>query len=378
MGKRKLQKGVRSRELAILFFSAIGIMLLLYFAHIRKAGDVEGYPKDIDFETIGELSKGDKVYSRGLEIGYVSMIQVSPEDPEKIRVTVSLDDIYMFREDYSIELRTFGSISGATIHIHLGNPTKKVVNPKLLVAEKSRNLEEIAIKIQENLVSISDNFSDFSENLDDKNNSLNKLSHKEGGFLQEAEKNMKEFENSKEELGNILSEYKEMKEKAEESFKSIGNLEEEFEATETSIKSTRDNLKALFNEFDQGEGDLAKFYSDDKLTDLIKEVGDNFDIFSSSYKRKDSSLYLLFNDEEMTNNFDQGGVYHDEMTIHFEKISHAFDNAEGSLGLWAKDGVFYEDMQRAFDNIDDTINDAQQQLPTRILGSYIFNSLQGD
>ena len=373
--KRQVKGIVILKEFTIFIFIASALMFLVLFTIKINSGEKSDIVKFVDFNDVGSLEKGDRVYLNGMEMGVVKEINVSPDNPQKIRVKFFLTNDLEFYEDHEVRVQTLSAMGFSSLAISQGDHTKKVYPGDVLRGTDSIDLFEKVAGIKSGAKEIQEHFNLIQSKFANENNSLNKITDKENGILNQVAKSKEKLDANSDKIDNLKKSFEELKDDFEKELDFFESVQDDLSASRKSIDETGETVKALLEKFKEGNNDISKLMTDKSLQNNFNDIKGNFESFAKSYENKDSSLYKMMNDEALIDKFKSAQNIYNTTSETFSEIEDKIKNGNGTLALWLKDREIANDIKRTIGEMRDSIFQFQLYTPVQTLDSFVFDAL---
>ncbi len=349
-GKRKVSGRQLSTELIVGVVFVAAMVLLAYFTIILSRDLITGetVTREIDFPYIEAIAKGDKVLLRGLQVGKVSLVRLSPEDSRKVRVAIMLDKdrcpAYDFHEDYKVEIRSSSALGGHHVYMELGSRDKPVVAAdKVLEGRSPPDIFGVVQQLGDSLGGVIDDVKVFTSTLRNKESTLYRLT-------------------SEDDLYND----------ARDLFKSLKDADEMI----ASIKKTSDNLNGAITDAREGKGTIGKLLTDDSLHKELKETIAEIKKAVANLSNKKSTIgKLLGDDGELYTSLKGAFDKLDKTMTEAHEVVAKINRGEGTLGKLVNDDSLFREAKQAIKDVQGAIDDFREQAPILTFSSFIFGAL---
>ncbi len=380
--KRKIGKQQLTTEFVVgLMF--IAAMLVLGFFTIVLTKDSALFKNKfaeltIEFAEVGGIAKGDKVLLRGVQIGKVKNVGVSPTDLHRIILTAQIDPIYSkFGEGYIAEIRSSSALGGRHVYLEQGDLSKPQSLP--LAGRPPVDPFYEAGRLAQDLRKTAADINEFVGKLNQKGSTLDKLTSS-SDLYDEALASLKKVGDAgesvaamKKDLGGVVDNFN----KAGISLTKAGTdvsaaakvLTEKVGPASESFKAAADNVNGLIADARKGKGTLGKLLTDEELANDLKSAVGEIKTALAGITGEKSSIGKLLRDE--------GALYDSIKTTvddAGEVMAHIKDG-KGTVGKLVMDETLYKDLKQTVRDVQGAINDFREQAPILTFGSFIFGSL---
>ena len=298
---RKSQQQYFTEAIVGLFMIAV-ILLLGYFTIVISGVDVlKGKSRvemKIAFTEVGGLKDHDNVMYRGTKVGVVESVEVTPSN---LVVHANVDRGIILREGYAITVRNLSMLGGNILHIDEGNgaqlpledyvysgtkPTDWMEDMKLVASNMRKFTEMQELKsIVTNIEATVAKFKIVADRIERGEGTVGRLLSSDEALYNELKGTVTEAKDAFANVKNVTGKLDESNaiedlkagiaafRKAAESFDPKG-----FDLSDTKAKANTllDNLNAVAQKLNHGEGTLGKFANDpefyNEINGLIKDM----------------------------------------------------------------------------------------------------------
>lgn len=281
-------------EMIVGAFAFMVLMLLATFTIILSSQNIfKDYTEfDVQFEDVMGLSAGDSVEVRGLNVGKVTELRLTPNG---VLVGVSLESDTVLYDDYQIKIEAGSVLGGKLLSVNPGTSTLPELDlstvldgeiPVDLMGEASAAVQSVR------------------ESLD------------QGGILKNLEETMKEV--------RIISE------KLSKGEGTIGKLLMD-DTVYNDLTSISANLKQVSDEIANGEGTLAKLISDDSVYENFQAISTDLREVSGRLAKGEGTLGKLTTDDAL----------YDEVRILITEVRATLDDFRETAPITTFSSVFF-------------------------------------
>jgi len=261
MKKEKVKQTVTEITVGLFVFAILGALIM--FTIILSYDNIftKSYALVVDFGNVTGLTRGDKVYVQGVDVGRVKGMAISEKG---VRVDLTMKYKVNLHEDYVIQVKPSTILGGKYIDIYEGTRDLPLVDitqpvqgtsPVDFMAEASEAVKAVRASLEE------------------------------GGVLKNLETSM---ENIKTITANI-----------ESGQGTIGKLIND-DAVYNDLKEITDNLKLVTDRLEKGEGTLGKLLSSDEtIYNDLKETLNSFNSAMVKVRDGEGTLGKLVHDESL-------------------------------------------------------------------------------
>lgn len=324
---------ILSVEVIVGFF-IFGILLALATLTIVLSKErlfVQTYPLSVQFEEVHGLRDGDRVLTRGVQVGRVSSLQVSGDG---VMVHLSLERNLKMKEDYSIEIVASSVLGGQHVSVFPGKkdstplPEGTPLHGKPMV-DLVKEASQAAAAIRTALV--------------------------DDGILGNLKATM-------EQVNKITA-------RLEKGEGAIGKLLTEDVVYEDIEKITK-NLRDVTTRLNEGQGTLAKLLSDDATVyNDLKDITTNLKEVSERLSSGKGTLGKLLSEDD---------TFYDDLSksaAAIRDVSETISKGEGTIGKLAKDEELYNEARLLMQELRGAVDDFRESAPIVTFSSVFFGAL---
>ncbi|MBM3304630.1 MAG: MCE family protein [Candidatus Aminicenantes bacterium] len=296
--EQKVRLGVFLVLATIVFLAAAGFFIV---PMLREAGDL--YTIDFYDTSVHGLVIGSPAKYRGVEIGKVVRVEVSPENFDSVRVTIKVQKGMPIKTDMTAVLAYVGLTGQKYVEISGGTPEAESLRPHAEIP-MGRGLGEKAEDIVTNLEVAAKRINELlaPENLE---NIRNMLANAEKGSASLASV----LEARRESLSNALA--------------SFERTSVEMARVAETLGPVSEDLGHLVRNFDSGTqaalGNISQRFSSEELGAVIQDVGSFLDTASVSLKKVES--VLLGQQAELNRTFSALSIAVENLALFSREIS---------------------------------------------------------
>jgi len=261
MNKEKVKQTATELTVGIVVFGILGALIMFTIVLSYDNMFTRNYGLLVDFENVTGLTRGDKVYVQGVDVGRVKELSIT-DDGVMVELTMKYE--VNLHEDYVIQVKPSTILGGKYIDIYEGSRDLPLINrsapilgtsPVDFIAEASEVVKSIRASLEE------------------------------GGVLKNFEATMENFKTI---TANI-----------ESGKGTIGMLIND-DTVYNDLKEITDNLKLVSDRLEKGEGTLGKLLSSDEtIYNDLKETLSSFNIAMVKVRDGQGTLGRLVHDETL-------------------------------------------------------------------------------
>ncbi|MBP7830429.1 MAG: MCE family protein [Kiritimatiellae bacterium] len=266
MKRSRLQE--TSIEVTVGAFMFMVLLALGFFTIVLSRENLfaKRYELDVVFKHVLGLRQGDNVFVRGVDVGKVKALHITPEG---VHVLASLEQPVTLREDYKIEILPSSVLGGRYLGVHEGSEDNPLlpegtvirgVTPVDLLDEATRTVQLIKKGVEEgriieNISAAADGVRKLMARLEEGEGTLGKLLTDETLYanLKDISENLKQItarvNDGKGTVGRLLSE--------------DDTLYQDLSAAVAAVKDVTVSIA-------EGDGTLGKLTRDDELYEQAK------------------------------------------------------------------------------------------------------------
>ncbi|HOW98863.1 MAG TPA: MlaD family protein [Kiritimatiellia bacterium] len=266
MKRSRLQE--TSIEVTVGAFMFMVLLALGFFTIVLSRENLfsRRYELDVVFQHVLGLRQGDNVFVRGVDIGKVKALHITPEG---VHVLASLEQPVTLREDYKIEILPSSVLGGRYLGVFEGSEDRPLlpegsevrgVTPVDLLDEATRTVQLIKKgveegKIIENISAAADGVRKLMARLEEGEGTLGKLLTDETLY-----KN----------LQDISANLKDITARVNEGKGTVGRLLSEDDTLYRDLSDAVAAVKDVTTSISEGDGTLGKLTRDDELYEQAK------------------------------------------------------------------------------------------------------------
>jgi phospholipid/cholesterol/gamma-HCH transport system substrate-binding protein len=266
MKRSRLQE--TSIEVTVGAFMFMVLLALGFFTIVLSRENLfaRRYEMDVVFPHVRGLRQGDNVFVRGVDIGKVKGLRISPEG---VHVLASLQQPVTLREDYKIEILPSSVLGGRYLGIYEGADDRPALPPMAIIRgevpvdfldEATRTVQAIKKaleegKILENISAAADGIRNLMARLEQGEGTLGKLLTDDTLYTN---------------LQDISADLKEITARVNEGKGTIGRLLSEDDTLYQDLAAAAAAIKEVTTSISQGDGTLGKLTRDDELYEQAK------------------------------------------------------------------------------------------------------------
>ena len=373
--KRKTSGKQLSIEFLVGMFFIVGILILGIFTviiNVKEGGEEIIY---VDFDNIDKIKDGEKVLLRGLEIGNVESSDISPDDYNKVRLTLNINKKYDFYNDYLIEIRDRSVLGGKIVYIELGSKEKGAYSKNVFQGKSPEDIFRKASKFLDGVNDAVHDIKAFTKKLQTEGSTLDKVISDDElydamlGALSSFKTNVDKVGNAADEVASLKGDAKDALVKIKEAGQSVVDAGK-------SIKTTSDNVNTMVTDAMKGKGDFGKFLTEDKLYTELLEITGEIKTFSKKLNDKDSSIGKVMHDKgDFYNSLKAAADDFSSAMKNINEVAGKINTGDGSLSKLINDPSLYDEAKLTLKDVQAAINDIREAAPIASLGSFIFGAL---
>ncbi|MBU1908708.1 MAG: MCE family protein [Verrucomicrobia bacterium] len=266
MKRSRLQE--TSIEVTVGAFMFMVLLALGFFTIVLSRENLfaRRYELDVVFPHVRGLRQGDNVFVRGVDIGKVKGLRISPEG---VHVLASLQQPVTLREDYRIEILPSSVLGGRYLGIYEGSDDHPVLpqvalirgeSPVDFLDEATRTVQVVKKaleqgKILENISAAMEGIRNLTARLEQGEGTLGKLLTDDTLYTN---------------LQDISADLKEITARVNEGKGTIGRLLSEDDSLYQDLTAAAAAIKEVTTSISQGDGTLGKLTRDDELYEQAK------------------------------------------------------------------------------------------------------------
>lgn len=346
-----------SFEFMIGVFLLAGLLILLYFTAVVNGKDFlfgkVSHTLKIKFPTVDTLTKNDKVFYRGMQIGNVAGFMLDEQNTNVI-VTVKVDRQLVFHEDYQAQIRNASFFGGKYINVDTGTTSKPIV-------KEGTRLEgippvDIVTQASELISSLKQDEETFSKEIL-KGETIQNIKT----VIQSAKEISESIKEGKGTMGKLIND--------PSLYDDAKQLVDKISSTSTEIRNLTGEVKSIVDDVRDGKGTFGKLIKDDSIHDDLKSSLEDLKSITSSISKGDGSLGKIMNDN--------GKLYENlnQALDTMNKVSLKLSEGQGTIGKLLNDDALYNDTKEAVLQLRGAIEDFREQAPIATFGSLLLGAL---
>jgi phospholipid/cholesterol/gamma-HCH transport system substrate-binding protein len=369
----------------LFFFGALAILAFFTIILSRDSLFSKKQPLDVIFSDVAALSTGDKVQVRGVTIGQVDKIALTPSE---VVVTLGLTHALKFYQDYKIEIQHSSVLGGQHLTIDLGTPqAPPLPSDAVLRGQKPANLINEASAMMQTLRSELDSLRQQLRDgelipklitlVDDLNQVSGKV-RKGEGTLGKLVNDPAMYERTMNSLDSVRQAGASLQTAADNMNQMIGDVRSgqgtlgklvTDETLHSNLLAGTNDLKQITANLKAGKGTLGKLLTDESLHANLQETTDNLKQISAKLIQGESTVAKLMHDE--------GKLYNTIQATFDEAHGITMDirSGQGSLSKLIRDPALYDETRQTINRIRSAVEDFSEQAPISTFGSLIFGAL---
>ena len=330
MKRNRMQQ--MSMEVTVGAFMFMILLALGFFTIILSSENIfaKKHYREIVFDDVMGLREGDTVTVRGLNVGKIGKLWLTPGGVH-LRISTEADlDIH---EGYRVEIMTSSVLGGKYLQVHEGNKAAPAKSPDAILRGDS------PIDLIDEATAT---FGSIKQAMVD------------GGILDN--------------LKVMLDELKKMSLSVNAGKGTLGKLITN-EAAYNHFVSLASNLEEVSLRLKDGNGTLGRLLADDVIYEDLRAVAANARVISDRLRNGEGSLArLLSDDDELYNDLKQA-------VKALKTMGDRISNGEGTLGKLATDDALYEEARLLLQEIRAGVDDFRETAPITTFSSIFFGAL---
>ncbi len=284
-----------NKEIKLGIIGIIAIIMFIFGYNFLKGTGVFSSTKTIkaEYDNVQGLTPASYVQLQGFNIGAVSNIELSKNNPGKVIVEMNIDKNLKIPNDSKIKIVTLDLLGTKAISITKGNSSTEIKNDDILTGEIELGTIET---VGNSLTPAIDDAHVVISNLDNTIKNINSiLDNQTQSNLKEAIANLNKTMNEFSQFANELNTQKskitsilnnlnsfsanlnnnnnhinKILENAENTTNNLSKVN--FDQTVNELKNTLNNLQTTLNKINNGNGSIALLMNDDKLYKNLKNT----------------------------------------------------------------------------------------------------------
>ena len=355
MKKSRLQQSYI--EIVVGLFAAIVIAALIrYTVLLSPTMGKNTSELPVRFETVTGLTKGDKVYLQGVDIGRVKEMEI---DGKHVIVRLTLQRQLNLREGYRISVEPSSVLGGRFVNVDEGPATNAVIKSGVMI----EGIKPI----------------DFIRELSEGVKSI-RSALEEGGILSNLKQTMSDVTNitadirdGKGTLGKLIT--------SDEAYNKLDAIETNLVAITAKIdhgdgtlaklineNSVYTNLDAIAHKINDGQGTIGKLVNDDSMYTNLQAIASNLKEVSDNIAAGRGTIGKLFSTNE-TMYADLSGA-----VSNINAIAQNMKDGKGTLGKLMTDDKVYDDVHSLIGEIRAAVDDLRETSPVASFSSVFIGS----
>lgn len=284
----------------------IGICALLIFlgtwAGIRflSGADIFGRTNTyyVYYSDANGLQTASNVVVRGVKVGQVSSVEISPEDPNQVVVSLAILKDYTIPVDSKAKIFSAGLMGGQAIELVLGTSTESLKSGDTISPEVEAGMfdaiasqfGDVKTKLFEMIDNINTTLLTLNTLVDSNNANISSTIAHLNGVLADLEKS-KIVEN----IDSFTGTLKNNGQKIDNIVTSVDNLTTSLDSQQLGVKlaSSVENLNALLTKLNENNGTVGSLLNDKALYDNLTSASDNLSALLGDLKQN-PSRYVHF------------------------------------------------------------------------------------
>ena len=275
-----LPKPVRRRESAawVGVFLIVGILavLITLFTMTEPAMFRGRYIIYTNVANAGGMRRGDAVQMRGVPIGRVMTLRISPEG---VRVQMEIEGEYKIPKDSHVEIKSGGLMQGMVVDVVPGLSTEYVRQGDVLAGTSGQGMGDIAANLSDEVNVVlkraqqllsEENLANVRTSSGDLAAVLRQLNQTVGEQRKQIDAITTSMRRSTEGLEKVTA-----GPELERSVKRIDEMTTRMNEVSVSLEKSGKSIEALVARLDRGEGTLGKLSRDPALYDNLTQAASN-------------------------------------------------------------------------------------------------------
>lgn len=276
----------------------IGIYALLIFlgawAGIRfmSGADIFGRSNEYFayYEDASGLQTASAVVIRGVKVGQVTSVVISPQDPSKVQVAMAISKDYTLPVDSKAKIFSAGLMGGQAVEIILGTSTQSLEKGATIESEVEVGMFDA---ISSQFGDIKDKLVVMVDNLNATLVSVNSIVNENNANIAASIKHLKDLlaqlENSQivANLDSFTGTLKDNGQKIDGIVSNVGNITATLEEQQFAQKLAQsvESLNALLVKFNQSEGTVGSLLNDKELYANLAQASENLSLLLGDLKQ---------------------------------------------------------------------------------------------
>jgi phospholipid/cholesterol/gamma-HCH transport system substrate-binding protein len=265
MNKDKVKQTSTELTVGIFVFAILGA--LIFFTIILSYDNIfsKNYRLKVLFDNVTGLTRGDKVFVQGVDVGRVREMTILHEG---VMVELTMKYAVKLKQDYVIQVKPSSVLGGKYIEIYEGtrdappvDPNEQVIGraPVDFIAETAKVVQDIRASLDEG--GVLDNISATMANVKEITDKIVKGEGTLGRMIND--------ETVFNDLKEVSADLRSVSDRLEKGEGTLGKLLSSDETIYNDLRATLDSINAAMAKVKDGEGTLGKIVNDDRLYDEI-------------------------------------------------------------------------------------------------------------
>lgn len=276
----------------------IGIYALLIFlgawAGIRfmSGADIFGRSNEYFayYEDASGLQTASAVVIRGVKVGQVTSVVISPQDPSKVQVAMAISKDYTLPVDSKAKIFSAGLMGGQAVEIILGTSAQSLEKGATIESEVEVGMFDA---ISSQFGDIKDKLVVMVDNLNATLVSVNSIVNENNANIAASIKHLKDLlaqlENSQivANLDSFTGTLKDNGQKIDGIVSNVGNITATLEEQQFAqkLEQSVESLNALLVKFNQSEGTVGSLLNDKQLYANLAQASENLSLLLGDLKQ---------------------------------------------------------------------------------------------
>lgn len=268
MRKEKIKQTATELTVGFVVFAILGALILFTIVLSYDNIFTKSYELMVNFENVTGLTRGDKVFVQGVDVGRVKELSITDKG---VLVDLTMKYRVNLHEDYIIQVKPSTILGGKYIDIYEGARDLpladaaapiKGTSPVDFIAEASEAVKAIRASLEDggilaNFEVTMENFKAISSDIESGKGTLGKLINDDAVYN---------------DLKGIAENLKLVSERLEKGEGTLGKLLSSDETVYNDLKNTLSSFSDAMTKVKEGEGTLGKIIQDESLYDEIMKA----------------------------------------------------------------------------------------------------------
>ena len=359
-------------EIIVGLFMVAVFSLLVYFTIVISGVDVffggTNRKIKIAFDNVGGLKERDSVVYRGMKVGTVDSIQLTPSN---IIVTTAVSGDVVLRSGYKASVEMLSLLGGNYLLIDEGSGEKIDDRAMVLKGESPVDLMRDLGEIARNLSSLSSDggVKAIVENLKNTSESASRIAAR----LERGEGTLGKLLSTNDTLytsvASAAADAATIARRLERGEGVLGKLIAPDDHLYDDLKRAVSSFSAVASRIERGEGTLGRLTSADDTLYASLEAGiANIRDVTDKLKNGNGTLGRLIVDEELAKNTS-------DLIRNLKTVSERLERGEGSLGKLLSDKSLHDEVTALVKDLREIVDNYRDTTPISTFGSLIMGGL---